>query len=60
MIKEKFKLGKRKIQLLGGSMFVNLPKSWIENIGLGKSDLVEVILVTDGSLKIRPSEKGEE
>lgn len=47
-------LGKRKIQALSGSSFVNIPKFWTKFQRIEKGDLVSITLMEDGSLKISP------
>lgn len=45
----------RKIQLTGGSTYaISLPKNWINQAGIGKSDSVGVVPQEDGSLLITP------
>ena len=48
-------LGTRRIQSLSGSAFVSLPKFWTKYQRLEKGDLVSVVLMEDGSLKISPA-----
>ena len=56
-------LGSRKVQLIRGTAFVSLPKTWIKNIGLEKGDRVNISLRDDGVLEISnlltPKEGGE-
>ncbi len=52
-------MGERRIyrlQAIGGSIYVALPKEWIRRFGLDKGSLVEIELDVDGSLRIRPIE----
>jgi phosphate uptake regulator len=49
---ERLDLGSRKVQLIKGTFFVSLPKTWIKNIGLEKGDRVSVDLRDDGVLEI--------
>lgn len=44
----------RKIQKLGGSLVVSLPKKWTENYKLTKKSSVAINLNNDGSLSITP------
>ncbi len=44
----------RKIQKLGGSLVVSLPKKWTENYKLTKESSVAINLNNDGSLSITP------
>ncbi len=44
----------RKIQKLGGSLVVSLPKKWTENYKLNKESSVAIDLNSDGSLSITP------
>jgi len=46
------RLGLRKIQLIHGSAFINLPKAWIDTCRLKKGDKVQILLAEDGSLQI--------
>jgi len=47
-------LGKRRILKMRGSSFVNLPKFWTNYRKIEKGDLVQIVLLEDGSLKISP------
>ncbi|NVM43687.1 MAG: hypothetical protein HWN79_02130 [Candidatus Lokiarchaeota archaeon] len=44
----------RKIQKLGGSLVVSLPKKWTENYNLNKESSVAMDMNRDGSLSITP------
>ena len=44
----------RKLQMLGGSFFISLPKSWISNFNLEKFDPLAIDIRSDGSLIISP------
>jgi len=44
----------RKIQKLGGSLVVSLPKKWTENYKLTKGSSIAINLNSDGSLSITP------
>ena len=52
----------RKIQLTGGSTYiVSLPKRWVEQVGLERGSVVNIIQMDDLTLRIRPKgAKGEE
>ena len=45
-------VGQRKTQNIGGSAFVNLPKIWIDNMGVHKGDDLGFQILEDGSLRI--------
>jgi len=45
-------LGKRRVQAIQGSHFVNLPKFWTKYIGVEKGDQLRIDLLNDGSLRI--------
>jgi len=47
-----------KLQGIGGSIYVALPKEWIRRFGLDKGSPVEISMEPDGSLRIRPVEQG--
>ena len=47
-------LGTRKIQVIRGSSYLNLPSIWIKNCHLEKGDAVWIVLLDDGTLKINP------
>jgi len=47
-----------KLQGIGGSIYVALPKEWIRRFGLDKGSSVEISMEPDGSLRIRPVEHG--
>jgi hypothetical protein len=51
---ENTKLGERRIMKIRGSSFVNLPKFWTNYRKIEKGDLVSIVLLEDGSLKISP------
>ena len=48
----RLKFGLRKIQVIHGSAFVNLPHAWIQTNRLQKGDKVDIALEEDGTLKI--------
>ncbi len=51
----------RKVQMVGYSTFsVSLPKEWVKEVGLKPGDVVSVIRLDDGSLKIQPGIGREE
>ncbi len=43
---------KRKIQEIGGSYLIALPKLWCETVGLRKGNTV--LIIFNGELKIKP------
>lgn len=43
-----------RLQAIGGSIYVAVPKEWLKFHGLTKGDVVEVGVEVDGALKIRP------
>ena len=45
-------LGQRKVQVIGGSYLVNLPRPWVLTHGLKQGDPVLIELLSDDSLKI--------
>jgi len=52
------KLGSRKIQNIGDSFFVSMPRPWIRTHKLGQGDQVNIDMLGDGSLKISPVQGG--
>lgn len=48
----KLELGVRKIQVIRGTSFVSLPRTWIKNLRLKKGDRVNIGLRDDGILEI--------
>jgi len=44
----------RKLQKIHESYFISLPKSWIKNLHLNKNSTIEMIINSDGSLKLAP------
>jgi phosphate uptake regulator len=48
----KLVLGQRKVQVIGGSFLVNLPRPWAITHGLKQGDHVLIELQPDDSLKI--------
>ena len=46
------KLGTRRLQALSRSLYVSLPISWVQTLGLQKGDKVAINLMDDGSLKV--------
>ena len=49
----------RRVQVTGGSTYiVSLPKEWVRLQGIERGSLVEVEVLPDGSLLIRPGESG--
>jgi|GEM_PF-1008893 phosphate uptake regulator len=47
-----------RLQSIGGSVYVALPKDWLRRYSLGKGSAVEVSIDIDGSLKIFPLREG--
>jgi antitoxin component of MazEF toxin-antitoxin module len=45
-------LGLRKIQLIRGSAFINLPRAWIRTNHLCKGDKLKIALRNDGTLEM--------
>ncbi|ADM28150.1 phosphate uptake regulator, PhoU [Ignisphaera aggregans DSM 17230] len=43
-----------RLQSIGGSIYVALPKEWIRRFGLDKGSLVEISIDPDGALRIAP------
>jgi hypothetical protein len=55
--KNKVDFGNRKVQQIRKSFLVHLPPEWIRSKGIKKSDLVNIVLLEDGSLGITPVPK---
>ncbi len=57
------KVDARKVQMVGYStLSVSLPKDWVKQVGIKPGDIVSMIRLEDGSLKIKPGlvkEEGE-
>ncbi len=53
MLQKEINLGKRRIQKIRHSQFINLPKVWTENNQTKQGDVVEITLEKDGSLKLK-------
>lgn len=53
------KLGTRKICKTNYSLTISLPKVWAKNAGVQENDLVDLIMVRDGSLVIKPIREDE-
>jgi phosphate uptake regulator len=49
-----------RLQAIGGSLYVAVPKEWLRRFNLGKGSAVEVSIDPDGSLRILPLERGEQ
>lgn len=47
----------RKLQVLGGSYYISLPKSWVENFNLEKNAPLAVDIRSDGTLLVSPKSK---
>lgn len=45
-----------RLQSIGGSYYIALPKEWLKRFDLGKGSHVEVVIEDDGTLKIKPIE----
>jgi hypothetical protein len=56
----KLKFGLRKIQVIHGSAFVNLPHAWIQTHSLEKGDKVDISFEEDGTLSIACSKAVKE
>jgi len=50
----------RKIQEIGKSLYVSLPKDWAEQMQLKRGDIVTLIPQQDGSISVYPEEKEED
>ncbi|MFQ6095266.1 MAG: AbrB/MazE/SpoVT family DNA-binding domain-containing protein [Candidatus Bathyarchaeia archaeon] len=50
----------RKIQKIGESLFVSLPKAWVERMQLNRGDAVRLVEHPDGSIAIYPEIKKED
>ena len=48
-------LGQRKICKTNYTLSLSLPKVWAENAKIKENDLVDLIMVRDGSLVIKPA-----
>jgi phosphate uptake regulator len=47
----------RKVQQTAtGSFLITLPMDWVQDCNLKKGDVVEISLLDDGSIKIKPVE----
>ena len=46
-----------RLQAIGGSIYVALPKEWLKRYNLDKGSAVEVFMDSDGGLKVLPLEK---
>ena len=53
------KFGRRKICKANYSLTISLPKVWASNVGIKENDLVDLIMVRDGSLVIKPIREDE-
>ena len=51
-------LGRRRVMQMRGSSFVNIPKFWTKYQRIEKGDIVSILLLEDGSLKISPAGAG--
>ncbi|MEM2529140.1 MAG: phosphate uptake regulator PhoU [Ignisphaera sp.] len=43
-----------RLQSIGGSIYVALPKEWLRSFNLDKGSVVEIVTDADGSIRIRP------
>ncbi|MFX0037371.1 MAG: hypothetical protein ACFE9I_17250 [Candidatus Hermodarchaeota archaeon] len=50
----------RKLQALGGSYVISLPKKWIKNFKLNKESTLSIDIRSDGSLQILPKQLQQE
>lgn len=46
------KLGSRKVQLVRGTFFVSLPRTWAKNFNIKKGTEVDFFLQDNGSLEL--------
>jgi len=51
--------GRRKICKTNYSLTISLPKVWAINVGIKENDLVDLIMIRDGSLVIKPIREDE-
>jgi len=51
------KLKNRRIQSIGYSFFVSLPKIWLENVMLGKGSNLAMTINNDNKLILEPPKK---
>ena len=56
---QEVKFGRRKICKTNYSLTISLPKVWAKNVGIQANDLVDLIMVKDGSLVIKPIREDE-
>lgn len=49
-----------RLQAIGGSYYIALPKEWLKRFNLDKGSHVEVIIESDGSLRIKTVETSKE
>jgi len=52
-------LGYRRVQVISGSAFISLPKTWIKMCDLRKGDGVGIVLREDGVLEVSPIKEGD-
>lgn len=50
----------RKVQEIGKSLYVSLPKDWAERMQLRRGDIITLITQQDGSISVYPEGKEEE
>ncbi len=48
-----------RLQSIGGSLYVALPREWLKNLGLSKGSPIEISIEADGSIKIKPMDIGD-
>jgi phosphate uptake regulator len=53
-------LGSRKVQLVRGTFFVSLPRTWANNFDIKKGTKAKISLLDDGSLEISRTNEAEE
>ncbi len=44
----------RKLQKIHESYFVSLPKTWVKTLHLNKNSTIEMVMNSDGTLKLAP------
>jgi phosphate uptake regulator len=51
-MEKKLNLGSRKVQIIRGTFFVSLPRTWTSNFNIRKGSEVKISLQDNGSLEI--------
>jgi hypothetical protein len=46
-------LGNRKVRLTNKTRVISLPKVWLDNLGISKGDLIEMVMLEDETLLLR-------